>query len=311
MWRNRKVEQEATECGLSAQGPDKQFGKCNTKSCTVDKDCILSSWSDWSPCSCTRDGVKRRSRIITAYGAGAGKFCHGKTKEIMGCHVDAIPLIKLPLPCVMGDWDDWGKCSTSCGPGERERRRDVEVAAQNGGTPCQGDLNDIEQCDVAVCPAPAGPKGCRWGKWMEWGACDKCGGQRKRTRQIHRMPELGGTPCQFSASEETTACKRQCHDPLYCVWTDWEEEGHCSTTCGAGSVKRIRYLQPSKVAPKVIDEAALYEQGLVAGAQLQARRRREVFLSFFVGGGSAFVAILVVMAVMRRRPVHDYNRLTL
>ena len=28
------------------------------------------------------------------------------------------------------------------------------------------------------------PTDCMWGQWEMWGACDKCGGQRKRFRRV-------------------------------------------------------------------------------------------------------------------------------
>merc|ERR1711865_1172872 len=87
----------------------------------------------------------------------------------------------------------------------------------------------------------------------EWGACDKCGGQRKRTRQIFKMAEDGGNPCTPGASEETEKCKRQCHAPVFCAWSAWEEDGGCSVTCGTGTVKRVRYLQARAQASTLVE----------------------------------------------------------
>lgn len=151
----------------------------------------------------------------------------------------------------MGQWQQWGPCSVTCGVGQHLRTRTFVVEAQNGGKPCSGHVAEIQGCEDMVCPSldGEGPKSCEWGKWMEWGACDKCGGQRKRTRQIVHLPDPQGAPCIPGASEETTDCPRRCHEPIYCVWSNWEEEESCSVTCGIGSIKRVRYLKATHTAP--------------------------------------------------------------
>merc|ERR1711957_922548 len=97
-------------------GEDKEFLQCNTHTCTVDQDCAFSHWSVWSDCSCTLNGVKRRSRRIVSYGKGKGDFCNGNTKEITGCNFIPVPS-KPKVPCSWGGWSEWSKCSAMCGAG--------------------------------------------------------------------------------------------------------------------------------------------------------------------------------------------------
>merc|ERR1711957_575944 len=183
------------------------------------------------------------------YGKGAGRWCSGHTKEIKGCNVPSVDIKKPKVNCVLDQWTPWTQCSVTCAGGQHQRERVVKVEAKNGGSSCYGPLAEVDECNAGHCPTPPGPKPCIWGAWMGWGACDKCGGQRKRTRQILKMPEDGGEPCTPGASEETEKCKRQCHAPVYCAWSGWEEEGDCSVTCGVGTVKRIRYLQAHAQQP--------------------------------------------------------------
>lgn len=299
MWRNRKVEVQANACGRPAVGKDKDIRKCNEHSCARDRDCKMSGWSKWTPCSCTADGVKRRSRSILTYGSGNGEFCAGHTKEITGCNA-AHQAIHLAVSCKLEPWSPWGDCSVSCGVGIHHRDRDVMVPASNGGEMCQGALSEQRQCLVTACHKGAGPQPCQWSQWMAWGACDKCGGQRKRIRGILRMAEAGGTPCSLTSTEETSNCTRGCHDTVFCGWGPWENEGECSVTCGTGAQKRTRYLQAR--IPRD-DPAALFEQnGMHPRLKaLDDNRRREVVLSFLCGGLVSFAAVLVTLGTVRLR----------
>jgi len=146
---------------------------------------------------------------------------------------------------------------------------------------------------------------------MQWGACDKCDGEKKRSRQILRMPEEGGTPCPDGASEELTKCDRKCHDPVYCVWTQWEAEGSCSATCGEGTVKRVRYLQATKTKPELVlegDESLtdeFLEENQIYRREFSSSesdsRTREMILSFASGGLVSFVGVMIVMLALRSR----------
>jgi len=298
-WKSRKLMQEQTDCGMPAIGESREFQPCNRYSCTVDQACVFDIWSDWSDCSCTQNGVKRRSRRIASYGKGRGAWCNGHTKEITGCNFPPSAVTKPEVPCQWGLWDAWSKCSVTCGTaGQQQRKREIAVEPENGGSACNGPLIEIHQCAVDPCPLPPGPKPCLWGNWMEWGACDKCGGQRKRSRQIVRMPEDGGLPCTPGASEETEKCKRECHKQIFCAWNSWEDEGSCSATCGVGTVKRVRYLQVSTQAG-IVSAAELHKD--LDSTTPENHHLREVMLSFACGSVASFMVVLVVMFALRSR----------
>jgi len=240
--------------------------------------------------------VKRRSRTIGSYGKGEGKWCQGHTKEIESCNVPATHIKQPPVNCKLDDWSAWNSCSATCEIGQHLRSRKVLVQATNGGSSCTDALEEVNQCDQGMCPQIPGKKPCVWGSWMEWGACDKCGGQRKRTRQILKMAEDGGNPCTPGASEETEKCKRQCHTPVFCAWSAWEEEEGCSVTCGTGTVKRVRYLQARaqastlvEIDPKVKDDLEMDDK----------RRSREVWLSFAAGNLVSVACVMLAMVALR------------
>jgi len=294
---------ESTFCGKPAIGDDREFSPCHVHSCTASQDCIMDQWSLWSACACTLNGVKRRSRRIAVYGKGEGAWCTGHTKEIAGCNGPPEPVQKPHIPCRWGLWQDWSACGVTCGVGEHTREREILSRAVNGGAVCNGPSAEVRQCMPAVCPVVAGPRPCLWSKWMQWGACDKCGGQRKRNRQILRMADDGGDPCIPGASEETERCKRKCHDPIYCAWSNWEDEGACSVTCGVGMLKRVRYLQTTAVLDALAalnDDSIRHDLDQSFGPD-DTSHLRSLVLSFACGCVLPFTLIILGIVVTKSR----------
>jgi len=54
--------------------------------------------------------------------------------------------------------------------------------------------------------------------------------------------------CEPGASEETGQCPRKCGDAFVCEWSGWESVGSCSATCGTGTQKKVRTLQPRQLS---------------------------------------------------------------
>jgi len=320
-WRYRKIVTEASACGVPAVGLDKDVKPCNTQSCAKDVDCELAQWSDWGDCSCTEDGVKRRVRDVLTYGSGDGKWCNGDLKEVSPCNTcTETNTCNLPDPkvnCSIGKWHTApaalyggvGICSATCGGGQKEEVRDIEQEAKNGGEQCNGNLHRVVPCNEDVpCPTKAPPKGCVWNSWMQWGACDKCGGQRKRNRQILRMPEPGGEPCELGASEEIEKCDRHCHDRFFCEWGAWEKEGECSVSCGTGTIKKARYLKPTVIPPTNYSALAQIYSDSEEAAPRDAGRLRDIVVAFTAGSFISFT-LFVVMHRAFRSERHAINSL--
>ena len=51
-------------------------------------------------------------------------------------------------------WSNWTSCSTTCGPGQQERRRNcTEPRRAHGGADCQGPATEIRECFMEqICP---------------------------------------------------------------------------------------------------------------------------------------------------------------
>lgn len=317
-WRTREVETEANHCGTPVTGPSRVYAACNSEiSCIESVDCVFGDWGAWSGCTSSCDGVKRRSRAIAVHGRGKGEFCLGPLKETGPCNPspgEPKPQACLGGPvinCQMGEWSEWGRCSASCSGGSQARDREVLKHPANGGIHCEEVLREVRGCNRAPCSRGCEPQDCRWDDWGEWSACDKCGGQRKRFRHISMEAQCGGNACEALASEETTNCTRQCHEPAYCMWGDWEGWSACSASCGSGEKTRTRHLTIAPEQPmrflqdfdlSELDEALLEDKVHVLRMEntgLRTRRLQEVTVAF-IGGGVTLVAGLALLRVFAR-----------
>ncbi len=96
--------------------------------------------------------VQQRARLIATYPAKNGKACNGALKEIRSCNEDACipttPAPPSPVDCQLGEWSNWGSCSISCAEGLQTRSRSVYQQPSSGGKACQGDLKEVQGCNI-------------------------------------------------------------------------------------------------------------------------------------------------------------------
>jgi len=95
---------------------------------------------------------------------------------------------------------------------------------------------------------------CQWDHWGEWGACNRCDGERIRIREIRHLGNSLGQTCESSAAREVMQCNAcEKEKEYYCVWGEWEDS-ICSVTCGTGGkVRRARMLHKVEVMPPASD----------------------------------------------------------
>lgn len=254
--RHRNVAEHPNSCGKPATGLEDEYELCpGLPSCEPDQDCGLSGWKEWSDCSSKCFGVQERQRNVEKFARGNGKSCvHTSLKEVRACNPlfgetaesDCQP--NIPKSCVIGSWEKWTECSVSCGGGHRSRVRQVLSPAANGGEACNAALEMVEPCGEKVCDESVCVD-CVWEAWSEWGACTKCGDQRFRHRNIARVPNHCGKPCDSKAAKELGTCHSDCEKSFHCSWSMWTEMGACSRTCGTGTLMRQRELVLSKEKP--------------------------------------------------------------
>jgi hypothetical protein len=195
--------------------------------------CEISAWGAWSTCDRTcGSGDSTRTRTILTAAAGdisekdscpvlqQHKFCNTAT-----CAVD----------CEMGAWDTWGDCSQTCNGGTRQRHRSENTPALYGGVACPT-AKETGTCGEGACPVD-----CAVSAWEEFATCSvSCGaGWRLRRRNIVKWPASGGKACP-GLDEQAPCDLGEC--PHHCTVSTFSDWSACSTTCGAGSMTRVRSI---------------------------------------------------------------------
>ncbi|CAE7381014.1 thsd7aa [Symbiodinium sp. CCMP2456] len=246
--RRRSLEVLPNSCGSVPTGLREQFELCDDlHDCKSDKDCSLSTWGEWSECSCSCNGVRERNRHITEYARGRGRPCEDmQLKVIEQCN----PLEGAQPPeaceveqrdCSLRQWEEWSTCSATCGPGQQTRKRSIAHHSAHGGKPCEGELMHTRECNTQPCQTH-NKRDCVLGAWSEWGSCSHCGGQRWRHRSIVAMPCHGGKLCQDWSMKEVSNCSSICHETRMCAWTDWSC-AKCPDQCGTLTTLRSREMK--------------------------------------------------------------------
>lgn len=147
-----------------------------------------SDWSGWSLCSVTCGaGVLKRTRACTHPSPRfGGQNCNGLDTETQPCNKTECPLLcedhdpgctiftssicdvnnpqgrlMCPKSCgscdVDGGWSSWGhwsECSATCGDLSVRKRNRLcnNPIPQNGGKACEGQIFELELCNVTSCP---------------------------------------------------------------------------------------------------------------------------------------------------------------
>ncbi|BFZ22563.1 hypothetical protein BsWGS_25602 [Bradybaena similaris] len=191
-------------------------------SCEIpcDIDCLLSDWSDWSPCSknCGLGYTKRSSSILQAP-TGNGRQCPDKLEQTKQCFHHG---------CYKWYSSDWSHCIISkgaCGSGIQERNiscltdegRPVNVSR------CPIDPEILIMQTSRPCHVPC-PGECKLTEWSSWSSCyiscedfeqGYTAGVQSRSRAVLAFPTPGNPPCNETPWEE-----RAC-DAQQCTWFTW------------------------------------------------------------------------------------------
>jgi hypothetical protein len=223
--RERKIA-AAPQNGGKACPSLKGNRTCHSVPC--DNDCHVSDWGMWGHCSRTcGGGIRQRYRIVLDPAKDEGKACptlmHGEECGTDACAMD----------CKVSAWDNWSRCTKSCGGGVQARGRIVGMPSAFGGIVCPV-LKQMQPCGNASCPVNC--------EVSIWGKLSKCsatcgGGQITKTRMITTAQQFGGKPCP------TTNMSFGCNSnpcAVDCAVTAWKAWGGCTQTCGGGQQGRHR-----------------------------------------------------------------------
>ena len=235
----------STTCGkgakIRARACSGSEGSCSSGKWTETKDCLLEKciaekewqgWSEWSQCSSScGKGLKIRAR---ACDKGDGS-CSGEPTETTDCLVDACPgsNTKPVITSQYQQWEEWSKCSTSCGKGSKIRAR----ACSGSRGSCSGEPSEIRDCLEKECVGSVDEITGKWQGWGEWSHCSiSCGNGAK----IRARACTGGHGSCSGEWTETKDCLLDKCPVIIGKWQEWGEWAKCSTTCGKGTNIRAR-----------------------------------------------------------------------
>jgi len=168
MARSRSVTVAASGTGAQCPSLMESLG-CNPQGCDVltptdstvvtpatsnppslsggNQDCVVGTWSPYSPCSNPCGGQSSRLRIASVAQSGNGLPCPNLSESIP-CNVGACSSSTTPqsggvVDCVVALWSEWSPCL--CPSISQTRPRSISVLPANGGLGCPS-LTDSRPC---------------------------------------------------------------------------------------------------------------------------------------------------------------------
>ncbi|CAK0799380.1 unnamed protein product, partial [Prorocentrum cordatum] len=224
-------------CELPSDQATLEVEPCGEHSCLGGAEkCELSDWADWSPCSrMCGEGMAERSRSVTRQGPS----CAVSLKDVKACSLSNCTVVD----CKLGDWEQWGTCTTTCGGGLMERKRGVASLPRHGGRECEaGSMSEAAACGTQPC------RTCidgAWGQWGNWSACTgSCSpAYRVRRREVEKHPnECGKHATGLEDEYGLCAGLPPCKPDRDCELSAWSEWSACSSTC-RGTRQRNRNVK--------------------------------------------------------------------
>lgn len=157
-YRTQSILQLPSNGGAECPPSLEQWRECNKDACpigtisqTAKTDCVLTDWSQWSPCTkACGGGIMRRSRAIIKQAANGGEPCPTILYEEAICNPLPCESASMAYDCQMSAWSDWSECTSTCGGGLKTRTRTILKPAYNGGKACEHLVEQIE-CNTNPC----------------------------------------------------------------------------------------------------------------------------------------------------------------
>eukprot|EP00937_MAST-01D_sp_MAST-1D-sp2_P003878 g3878.t1 len=203
---------------------------CNEQTCP--RDCSVTQWSRWTPCSTTcGKGKRTRDRAVIDGPLHQGKNC-GAVHQVQWCNEDK----GCPIHCKSTMWMEPTPCSEPCGYGNNTKIKKILQPAANGGTACPTKLTRTFQCIIKPCPSK-----CHWSQWSPCQAgASECGVGRVKTRKMVLNTNVA-QDCDDPMTETRKCADKPCVTQP-CRMGDWGNWGKCSASCGTGVHRRSRNI---------------------------------------------------------------------
>jgi hypothetical protein len=254
--RTRSVDVEPQ--GGSPCSCSEEIKPCYAGSCC--KDCVLTPWNDWEPCSATcGTGSQSRRRYVNM----STEFCpelecrKAGLIETRDCNTQTCP-----TECRMGAWSAWSECSSPCGLGFQHHTREIEYL---GDGRCEWDYEE-RPCNNGACPVP-----CAYTAYTEWSPCPvSClppnhppQVQYSQYRARYRISGTGAD-CPPVQSDEKECDPAPFECDRMCLVSDWSAYSECSSPYGWGERRRertiIQYPTGAEICPQLYQIDRCYHE---------------------------------------------------
>ena len=142
----------------------------------------------------------------------------------------------------LGKWSGWSKCSATCGPSLKRRKRQC-TRKQIRTNLCYPNIDNLKP-QTAKCKVPKCPEPTLWEDWSQWGSCLKTCGTSSQFR--YRICKEKDECDEAGRAVDMRACKqRDCTSEV----TGWSAWSSCTTTCGEGTHNRHRHCLTKETIP--------------------------------------------------------------
>ena len=150
-------------------------------------------WSQWTPCGFNCMKYRFRGFLLTEE-----SLCPGPIQETEACDGGS---------CMLnggwGEWESWSSCGSNC---KMTRTRGCNnPAPANGGSNCEGNIEDVNDCDGGNCRSE--------GVWSSWTSWSSCGTNCKLTRSRScTNPDTAndGSECEGESNEDKNCEEGYC-----------------------------------------------------------------------------------------------------
>ena len=154
-------------------------------------------WSQWTTCGFNCRKYRFRG-CANPFPLNEGSLCHGPYQETEACDGGS---------CMVnggwGEWESWSSCGSNC---KMTRTRGCNnPAPANGGSDCEGNIEEVTNCDGGNCKVDGG-----WNSWTSWSCCGtNCKMTRSRSCN-NPAPANDGSECEGESKEDKHCEEEHC-----------------------------------------------------------------------------------------------------
>ena len=222
-------------------------------------DGYFSEWVDSEKCSKTCGGGRKKQTrtYIPAKLFGKDLVNKDMLEQYIDCNTE-----NCPIDGYFTEWKNEEECNVKCGGGKQKQTRKYIPAKYGGKELSDNDiLEKYIDCNMQLCPIDGS-----FSEWIDSEDCNKsCGGGKKKQTRKYIPAKNGGKELVGELEQIVNCNTNPC--PIDGTFSNWINNGKCSTTCGGGKQKQTRIYTAAKYGGKDLDNKDILEQYLNCNTQ--------------------------------------------